>query len=230
MKNKIVFILLILSSFAFNLLAQRPTEINQADDKGKKFGYWEARYPSGKIRYTGQFHNDKPIGEFRYYFESGALRATNSFSNNGLKANHKSYAENGILIAEGIYFDQKKDSTWKIYSDVDRVLIAEENYRNNLLHGLSTTFFPDSGLPAEILEYVDGKRHGEWKKFFDDGLLMSEGFYENDLLHGQVIFYYPNGKVQIRGNYNNGLKTGVWQTFDEDGNLLNEDVHKEGEF
>ena len=215
---------------AFILQAQNNPTVNQTDALGRKMGVWEARYPNGQLRYIGQFSQGKPVGEFKYFYESGKLRATNNFETNGLKAYHKAYAENGLLVAEGIYFDQKKDSIWRFYSDIDGKLLSEDEFADNLQHGISRTFFPDSGIPAEITTWQHGKKHGSWKSYFPDGMLKAEGFFKEDQPDGPIVFYHPDGKVFIRGNYHLGLKTGVWETFDEQGNLISKEEYKERGF
>jgi antitoxin component YwqK of YwqJK toxin-antitoxin module len=215
---------------AISVAAQRPADINQTDANGRKTGYWEARHSNGSVRYSGRFHNDKPIGEFRYYYDNGALRAINLFSNNGLRASHTAFSPNGTRIAEGLYFEQKKDSTWLFYSDVDGVLISIEEYKNDKAHGKSITLYPDTEQAAELVNYFEGKRNGEWIKYYEDGSVLNTGFYKDDFLHGPVTFYHPNGKIHIQGRYQEGLKIGLWQTYDEDGNLIEEEIYKERGF
>lgn len=229
-QSKYPVLLLLLLCFSNLITAQIRSGINQTDNLGLKTGYWEAHYPSGQLRYSGQFVKGRPTGEFKYYYESGKLRATNRFESSGLRAYHRSYAENGILVAEGMYFDQQKDSTWRFYSDVDGALISEDQYEMGLQHGLSRVYYPLSEQPAEITTWNHGKKHGPWKKYFPDGRLLAEGAYAEDQPDGPVVFYHPGEKVHIRGSYRLGLKTGTWETFDEEGNLISKEVYQERGF
>ncbi|HMM11343.1 MAG TPA: toxin-antitoxin system YwqK family antitoxin [Bacteroidales bacterium] len=210
--------------------AQTGAGINQTDALGRKTGRWESRYPNGQLRYSGQFEQGRPIGEFRYYYESGELRAINTFSPGGLRAMNKTFAANGLLIAQGLYFDQQKDSTWRFYSDTDGSLVSEDEYADNVQHGISRTFYPNAEQVAEITNWREGKKHGPWQKFFPDGSLMAEGSFSDDQPDGPVVFYHPNGKVHIRGAYFHGLKVGLWETYDEDGILINKEEYKERGF
>jgi antitoxin component YwqK of YwqJK toxin-antitoxin module len=224
----LIFVLIILN--ALNLRSQNRSGINQTDAMGRKTGAWEARYPNGQLRYSGQFSQGRPVGEFKYYYESGKLRATNVFENNGLRAYHKAYSDNGLLVAEGVYFDQQKDSTWRFYSDLDGKLLSEDEFTDNLQHGISRSFFPDTEKLAELTTWQYGEKHGPWVRYFPDGTRMAEGSYNEDQPDGPVVFYHPNGQVHIRGNYRLGLKTGVWETFDEDGKLISKEEYKERGF
>lgn len=223
-------LLSLLLSATISVLAQRPSAINQTDANGRKTGYWEARHTNGTIRYTGNFHNDKPIGEFRYYYEDGTLRATNVFSNNGLKAIHTAYSPQGKRLAEGFYFDQKKDSTWRFYSDTDGVLVSIESYRNDKAHGESLIFYPGTEQIAEIVHFSNGQRNGAWLKYYENGNILTEGSFQNDQLHGPITFYHLDGKIHIKGQYQEGLKSGIWQTFDEDGKLTEQENYQERGF
>lgn len=217
--------LVLLFTGIHSLLAQG--EINQHDDQGRKFGPWEARYPGGQPRYSGQFKNDRPVGTFHYFYENGALRATNVFSNNGLKAYHNQFTEEGTLIAEGMYFDQKKDSIWLIYSDVDGVLLSEERYKNDLLDGMKRIYYPGTNQIAEETYYSAGLKNGKSIKYFEDGKLMLESAYVNDELDGAFTLYHANGAKRTQGNFKEGLKTGKWVIYDEDGVEISVDSYKE---
>lgn len=227
MANRIsIFISLLLLFTGINpLLAQ--VEINQQDDQGRKFGPWEARFPGGQPRYNGQFKNDRPFGTFSYFYENGALRATNVFSNNGLKAYHNQFTEEGTLSAEGMYFDQKKDSVWLIYSDIDGALLSEESYKNDLLEGITRVYYPGTKQIAEETFFSGGLKNGKSIKYFEDGKLMLESFYVNDQLEGTFTLYHANGTMRTQGSFKQGLKTGKWVIYDEDGVEISVDSYKE---
>lgn len=223
-KKGFIFIALL---FVFSIAAaQDNADTNQTDADGMKFGTWEAHYPSGQLRYSGQFLNDKPTGEFRYFYVSGQLRATNQFSMNGRKAYNRVFSEAGTMLAEGLYFDQLKDSVWRIYSEADGKLIAEETYKENVLHGESKTYYPQNDQLAELALFENGLRQGKAIRWFEDGKLLSEINYQDDQMQGPAVYYHPNGKIQFQGNYLNGRKDGLWKTYDEGENLIEEAMHK----
>lgn len=190
---------------------------NVTDQQGLKQGKWMKNYNYGGIRYEGRFIDDKPVGEFKYYYKDGSLKAITLYSASGDSAATQSFHKNGKTMAEGVYFKQQKEGKWLYYSDVDEALISEENYNNGQLHGKVITFYPDSGKPAEILEYRQGKREGPLLKFFPEGSTMTEGTYVNDSLDGKFTLYWPDGKIQVSGAYDHGMQSGNWAYFDEEG-------------
>ena len=70
------FFLLFLLAFSFSVNAQ---DINLLNSNGKKQGVWKKTYENGKIRYTGTFNNDVPVGIFYYYYKSGELQLEKEF-------------------------------------------------------------------------------------------------------------------------------------------------------
>lgn len=219
------FLLSSILTFVFLNIALSQNEI---DKQGLKQGKWVKKYNYGSTRYEGQFKNDKPVGEFRYYYKNSSLKAITVYDEKGDTATIKTFHKNGKKMAEGVFFKQRKVGKWQYFSDVDEALISEENYIDGQLHGPFITFYPDTGNPAEIIEYKEGKREGVLIKFFPEGSTMTEGTYLNDSLDGKFTLYWPDGKIQLSGAYSNGIQSGEWKYFDEEGNpVLNEDFRYE---
>ena len=193
---------------------------NLIDSNGKKQGSFKVHYPSGNVKYTGQFNDDKPYGEFSYYTADGYLKAINAFTPDGMKACSKQFSANGKMIAEGNFVDQLKDSIWRFYSDYDSTLLSEESFKKNVKDGISKTYFPDGGQLSEIQEYKNGIRNGIWKKYFQEGAVMLEATYLNDELNGKFVLFFDSGKVKIEGEYLHGMKTGIWFEYNEAGDLV----------
>ena len=49
--------------------------------------------------------------------------------------------------------------------------------------------------------------------------------YKNDQLDGEVRTYWPNGKLQLDGNYKKGHRSGCWRSYDEKGKLIQKESH-----
>ena len=68
MRNVFVITLMLFSLLAFS------QGDNKTDVKGHKQGEWKKYHPNGMLRYVGNFKNDKPVGEFKYYYDTGNLQ------------------------------------------------------------------------------------------------------------------------------------------------------------
>lgn len=222
MKQSFLFLVLMLSCL-FSVKAQ-----NVTDKQGLRQGKWTGTYSNGALRYRGQFRNGKPYGTFIYYYPAGMKKAEMVYSDNGRKAHVTTYYLDGKKMAEGYYFDKKKDSTWRYYNDPDGKLVLEENYCKGVKEGTTTVFFPETGKPAEVTEYKNGKKNGRWIKYFSDGKISTIGTYVNDTLQGPFKVYDITGRLLIKGQYKHALQDGTWYTYDTLGQLQKKVMYHNG--
>lgn len=200
-------------------------QTNVTDAQGRKQGDWKQLHPNGQVRYSGQFKDDKAIGLFQYYFDNGKLSATNNHSPDGAVSSHH-YHSNGKIKAKGIYRNMKKDSLWQYFNEAE-VLVLEETYKQNLLHGVQRTYF-DNGLLGEELHFRDSVKHGPWLKFFPNTKKWTEANYKEGNLDGPFKLFTEDGKPKVQGNYLNGVRTGVWLMFNMNGSVRTQDVYANG--
>ena len=66
---KKTFSLLGLLLVYFTVFAQTD-EINKTDNNGLKQGKWIKYHSNGKIKYEGNFKDDKPIGQMKRYYSA----------------------------------------------------------------------------------------------------------------------------------------------------------------
>jgi antitoxin component YwqK of YwqJK toxin-antitoxin module len=66
---------------------------------------------------------------------------------------------------------------------------------------------------------VDGKRHGLWKSWYENGLKWSETTFSHGVKSGPTITYYENGMMRYNGEYLNDERVGLWNFYNEDGIL-----------
>jgi len=109
-------------------------------------------------------------------------------------------------------------------------------------------------LPQPDYNRVDdeGRRHGPWKKFFNDGGVRYEGTFEHGEEVGKFTFYYPdgvpaaikeyrvgpgdcyatmyhvNGKLFAQGSYVDTFKIGTWNYWDVQGNFIAQEQYVDG--
>jgi antitoxin component YwqK of YwqJK toxin-antitoxin module len=115
-------------------------------------------------------------------------------------------------------FDRKQ-GLWKLYS-ASQIIIADVNYLNDKKHGTSIRYYPHTGQLMEQAEYFDGKKHGEYKKFFYTGATRTEGEYDLNKRTGYWVDYYLNtGEVRSEGTYDRGKKQGDWKFYNSQGDL-----------
>lgn len=219
----------------FSLSAQ-----NVTDKNGKKQGKW-VKYQNSSKFYEGQFVDDIPVGEFRYYYPNGHLKIRILNTENGRLNRTKIFFDTWKekVQAEGNYFDKKKDSTWNYYND-DSYLIAVENFKNGLkqgdflvynyvgqlnleayydndtITGTSIEYF-ENGAKYRLITYEKGKRKGIFKLFYPEGNVLLAGNYVQDIRVGIWTTYTPGGEIEFLDYYENGL---LQKRTDKAGNVI----------
>lgn len=201
-------------------------QINQTDSKGRKQGIWQKNYPNSKVpMYVGEFKDNQPIGEFKYYYPSNKVKSVVKHGPNG-RSEAFYYHENGEIMTYGIYRNQKKDSLWFYFNDHGKVTYTEQ-YLNDQLHGKKTVYYPPNKETGKVeriysVTYFErGKPEGEYIEYFDFGQTRVKGQYVNGLRHGEWTEYQPNGKPIVLNRYFKGEKHGWCLAFDANGKETN---------
>ena len=91
--------------------------------------------------------------------------------------------------------------------------------------------FHDYGRKNVLLEkgeIVDGKRNGEWIRYYDKGEIKEVKNYLDDRLEGNYEFYYKGGAISSSGKYSNGKKHGEWKYFNKRGGVTKEENYLNG--
>lgn len=228
--KKLTFILALLSVILLtsfeNINAQNHQ--NKTDKSGRRQGKWIVYHENGNVKYTGEFKNNEPVGEFLYYSENGELVAKNTHIKNTQISESEMYL-NGKLIAKGKYMNQKKHEQWEYFSEDNGAVILVENYDKGLLTGKSIVYSPENHNIVEETEYKNGVKNGVYNSYYDNGKPLVKAFYTNDKLNGNYVSYYNNGVPKEEGVYKDGFKVGEWKTYDLEGNEISVDIHMQSD-
>ena len=108
-----------------------------------------------------------------------------------------------------------------------RFFFAYQKGGFKILFSISKTFYVGEGV-AEIMTWNNGLRKGNWEQYFSDGKLKLRGNYDNDENEGEITAYYPSGKMLYSGNYHDGLRIGTWIYYDDKGNVEKKEIYKNG--
>jgi len=215
--------------FLFPFFMKAQTDYNITDSSGLKQGDWVKFWDNGVVRYKGRFKDDKPVGEFKYYYPSGKLKTVLIYQKDSLKAHSISYYESGNKLAEGDFKDQQKEGEWIYYHDDGTSVSLVEHYEHGKLDGKKITYYVNQKVVYEIIEYQDGIKNGEWKRFFPDGKIMTKSFYRNGKLDGPFIQFTDEGDTLLKGNYQDGEQQGEWIFYDDTtGYPVRKEVYQKG--
>ena len=226
--KRLVLLIILLFSF-FTVISQELTDshINKVDAQGRRQGKWRVYDGDGNLKFTGEFINGKPVGEFKFLYPNGKTKAIVQQLDSGRIAYTTNYHPNGNIMARGKYVDQKKDSTWLYYTEEDGFLASEESYDNGLKEGSWKIYYPD-GKIAEETFYSHDLKEGPWIQYFTDGTIKMKAAYISDKLEGSYTIYHVNGKVEVSGIYLHDNKDGTWIYLTDIGELEKREEYRNG--
>ncbi|HOP04529.1 MAG TPA: toxin-antitoxin system YwqK family antitoxin [Tenuifilaceae bacterium] len=130
----------------------------------------------------------------------------------------------------------------KIHELEDRDGIAYVAKADKPFTGSAYAYFPDGKTVFAKSDFVDGKQHGEYIEYYqngtvnykycfkngvedgewiwnnEEGQLLKKENYKDGQLNGEWITYYDNGQIRVKGQFENGQEVGEWFAYDEQGN------------
>lgn len=210
-----------LMSFQFS---HAQSDINKFDKNGKRHGVWKKKYNNGRIRYSGKFVHGKEVGAFKYYspVSSEFPVAVREYNESNNKANVKFYTKKGLLESKGMMIGKKRIGKWLFFNTDGKTVLSEENYVDGKLHGPYKTFYND-GKPTEIASYKNGKLDGAYKKYAIKGHIYQNLNYSNGLLNGEAKYYSrKTGELVTKGQFKDDKRVGTWENY-ADGELVSKE-------
>ncbi len=105
--------------------------------------------------------------------------------------------------------------------------------QNNPFTGTLFTLFPLTNDTAELIGYLNGKEHGEWKKYYSSNQLKEKRYFDNGFKVGEYITWWENGQKQSNYFFEADEYQGTCKEWNKNGTLsriLNyQKGHEEGE-
>lgn len=210
---KYYFIIPLFIFLSINITAQK----NQFDKEGRRHGFWEVNFEgTNQPKFEGNFEHGKETGNFKFYKKGfyDHPTAIMNFEHAQDSVQVTYYTQKGKPISEGMMLEKKREGKWVYYHQKSDTIMMTEIYKEDKLHGLQKTYFPNGKL-AEKTNYVHGKKDGESFIYADNGQVTKELYYKDGELHGPANYYTPKGIKIIEGQYSEGRKTGNWKYFSE---------------
>jgi antitoxin component YwqK of YwqJK toxin-antitoxin module len=83
-------------------------------------------------------------------------------------------------------------------------------------------YYADGQKRVEGEYNKEGKKHGDWTYWYDNGNKWSEGSFNEGLNDGERITWHENGQQHYTGEYDKGKRVGIWRFYDENGTMTKE--------
>ncbi len=164
-------------------------------------GMWTYWHESGAKQSEGKMLRDKKTGQWVYWYENGAKEREGSFEDGKPEGLWLSWYESGQKNTEGTYYNYLRLGVWKYYTE-QGTLDFEENYESGKL--FSIVSYHQNGAKKAKGYYTDNKRNGEFTFWNIDERMYLSGNYVNGKEHGDWIRYFANGET-MRISYEDGV-------------------------
>ncbi len=123
---------------------------------------------------------------------------------------------------DGLYYQDSElySGTYLTYYDNGN-LKMESAFLEGKKHGDCKLYFEDGTL-NEVRSYSNNEMTGTWLTFNKLGVKLAEASYSNGKKDGKWFVWGDNGNLKYELCYDNGEKTGIWKSYDENGVVINE--------
>ncbi len=223
--------------------------INRVDYANRKQGSWKCFWENGNLQLEGYYVNDKRNGFFKYYDEEGVFRQIEKWQNGELVEDaietkrlekKTAFYPNGQIKTEAFYYRGKPEGIRREY-DSNGVIVHAYTFKNACLIGEGIVdengwkqgdwkeFYEEYASLKAKGKYKNNKPIGKWEYYFPDSSVEITGYFNNrGEKEGEWIWYYPNRKVLMIENYEDGLYEGLVISFDEKGDTVFVGTYSEG--
>lgn len=155
---------------------------------------------SGFLQGIGTLYNDDSIKIYEGQFELGF------YDGYGIL-----YYENGKIRYEGYFKKGKFDGMGAYFNEEDK-MIYQGKWSDGRFHGEGKFTDIVNGVHYEIKWNKDFtiannllRYKGKGKRYYPNGQVEIEGEFLNGLAEGKGIYYYDNGNIMYQGRYANGI-------------------------
>ncbi len=196
--------------------------------------YKKEFYASGKVKKSGGYIKNIPVGLHQEFDEQGKVIAAIIYDDYGVKESEglldsegrktgewKEFWDDGAVRAAGSYKEGKKTGKW-VYYFLQGTIEQEGYYLDGKFSG-NWKWYYDTGELWRDENYTKGVEDGDFAEFSLDGMIIEQGVFEMGLKEGQWVMHV--GDHIEKGVFSNGLKEGHWKYY-----YSNEKIKFEGDF
>lgn len=194
---------------------------------GKNEGFASFSRANNCNWYSGNFVNNDPVGEFKFFRPNGALLSVKTLKDNKKNGPWKEYSKSGVVVVESSYKNDELDGKHKEFYANGSLL--SESYNTE---GEADGTFKEYHLNGKIKikgGFSAGSKIGKWKKYYYNGSLKSENeFNKKGEPAGYSISYTADGDTVSKTSYTNGFLNRVEFSYGFENRVLWEHYYKKG--
>jgi antitoxin component YwqK of YwqJK toxin-antitoxin module len=176
----------------------------------------------------GYLHNKKKAGVWNEYWLNQYPRTMCAYMNGKKHGTSIGMTATGTMSYIENYKNGELDGPRKVYNTNNTGLMEEEYYSDGKKHG-NYRYWYQNGKLKEEGRYVHGVRDGVTIIYYENGSKSAEFTYKNGQLDGEASSNYADGKVKDAGFYSKGIQNGQWREYYINGNMQADGEYKNGE-
>ncbi len=129
---------------------------------------------------------------------------------------------------EGLFYYKEKPFNGKaVERNKNETVVESIDYHAGKKHGFFRKWFDNGQLSFEAV-YTKGRLNGSSKTWWKDGALRSESYYDLGIVHGVQKQWYRSGALFKERNLIDGKESGLQRTWRENGKVYNNYEAKDG--
>ena len=129
--------------------------------------------------------------------------------------------KNGGLKSQIQYRFGKENGVSRYYHEVYGSMIAEAHMKNGKKEGEYARFYFNGNREYQAF-YKNDLLNGLERTWSKEGQLLSETYYKDGKKNGAYTSWYDNGEMMAKGAFKNDLEEGKWQIYDQRGLMIGE--------
>jgi len=169
----------------------------------------------GIVSYTMYYKNGKPYQIKKKHSDKIVRIDINGNTIDGMGNSFPALPKGTVICSMDSETKQKKRCNWLSDSD----FIPKDGY-----YWILDPYKEE----ASLVSYLDGKKNGIQRHYYNNGKLKELVYYENNLKDGPFEERYQNGELKKKGNYKNDQLDGVYEEYTDHGTLISKGSYKNG--
>lgn len=137
----------------------------------------------------------------------------------------------GAKIEENVDDPEYRETIWdgavddsELQERDDLVFVAD----NETPYSGWTKWKHEDGGLFGLVQYKDGRKHGEYRIWWGSGQLMTKSTYVEGSLNGLETEWYENGQMSSQCDHKDGKPHGIYTTWYENGKKWSETTYEDG--
>lgn len=159
---------------------------------------------------TGYYKDNYPEGNWIFYSLNGRVERKMTFKEGKLDGLYIQNDKYGDTLSCCFFRKGKRDGICKQFYSGGGALQSIEVYDNGKPEG-EWKYWYESGVVKETKYFSQGKENGLRTEYYSNGQMQSAIPFVNDVIEGKALYYYSSGTLRLEMEYKEGIEWNLIQ-------------------